>query len=566
MAVDLFQIVEFIRGIYLFRGLSTLELERVASQFTLQAYKPGQRIFSEGDAGDAFYIILGGRVISSHATENGEEIVGRLETGDFFGEEALLYERPRSTSATAEGNVELLSLDYAHFEQLLAVFPQIKPNLALTTESRQLSRTTQFDWVNPDEIIYQIRRKHQAYLGLSLVGPFLFGLASLIVILVVSGEWAIQWVWAIGAGISGLLFFIALAWGIWQWIDWGNDYYIVTNQRVVWIEQVVWLYDSRDEVPLSTVQSLDVTTSFLGRQLGFGNIIIRTYTGELVLRYVGEPYQLASVIEEYWRRVQRRSVQAESERLNTAIQEKMGLAQAAEPARTSAIPALPSLIRVPKVVKKQSFYEQYFANFLKMRFEEGNTITYRKYWPVLLGKTWMPSAAILGVFVILIVLLSADYFWNFRLLSPALFVPLLAFVIVFFLIPWWFYNYLDWRNDIYQVTDQYILDIERKPFGTEVKKSAPLGNILSLEHERLGVLGYLLNYGNVVINIGETKFLFFGIHDPARAQQDVFNRMYEFRRKKELQQAQQERKLIIEAIGVYHQNLVESQDKQNGQE
>jgi hypothetical protein len=114
---------------------------------------------------------------------------------------------------------------------------------------------------------------------------------------------------------------------------------------------------------------------------------------------------------------------------------------------------------------------------------------------------------------------------------------------------------VDWRNDIYQVTDKNIFDIERRPLGTEVRKSAPLENILSLEHERIGLLGYLLNYGNVTINVGETRFVFLGVHDPAGVQQDVFNRMYALRRGRELAKIAQERDRVVQMLESYHREL-----------
>jgi hypothetical protein len=127
---------------------------------------------------------------------------------------------------------------------------------------------------------------------------------------------------------------------------------------------------------------------------------------------------------------------------------------------------------------------------------------------------------------------------------------------------WWIYQYADWRNDIYQVTDKFIFDIERKPLGTEVKKSAPLENILSLEHERVGLLGYLLNYGKVVINVGETRFIFNMVHDPARVQQDIFTRIHAQRRQKEIADAARERKRLVDVLGYYHQAAGEIREEE----
>ena len=93
--------------------------------------------------------------------------------------------------------------------------------------------------------------------------------------------------------------------------------------------------------------------------------------------------------------------------------------------------------------------------------------------------------------------------------------------VIFFL--WWLYQFVDWHNDIYQVTADKILDSERKPLGDEKSKSAPLENIQSLNAERRGLLGIVLNFGNIIINVGtESRFIFFNIPNPAQAQRDIF--------------------------------------------
>jgi hypothetical protein len=118
---------------------------------------------------------------------------------------------------------------------------------------------------------------------------------------------------------------------------------------------------------------------------------------------------------------------------------------------------------------------------------------------------------------------------------------------------WWLYKFIDWSNDIYRVTQDKIIDSERKPLGDEITKSAPLGNIIGLDYERLGFLGVVLNFGNVIINIGtENKFIFYGIHNPAQAQKDIFNYMNEWRRKKQQTDTMQEQERVSNYIAAYH--------------
>ena len=126
-------------------------------------------------------------------------------------------------------------------------------------------------------------------------------------------------------------------------------------------------------------------------------------------------------------------------------------------------------------------------------------------------------------------------------------------VLFFSFILWWIYQYIDWSNDIFQVTPDQILDIDRKPFGTEERKAAPLENILSTEAKREGFLEYLLNYGTVYINVGgATELRFSDVTDPATVQQDIDNRRLARINSKAETQAKAERERLADWFATYH--------------
>jgi uncharacterized membrane protein YdbT with pleckstrin-like domain len=163
----------------------------------------------------------------------------------------------------------------------------------------------------------------------------------------------------------------------------------------------------------------------------------------------------------------------------------------------------------------------------KVRIEKGGTVTYRKSIFVLFLQIWQPT---LGL-AILVVLLAIGLIHtpnSIISLAPGLASETLftIWVVLFFvIILWWIYQYIDWSNDIFQVTPDQILDIDRKPFGTEERRAAPLENILSTQAQREGFLAYLLNFGTVYINVGgSTELRFSDVTDPATVQQDIDNR------------------------------------------
>jgi hypothetical protein len=448
-----------------------------------------------------------------------------------------------------------LHLETGEFYRLISELSQIKPWFARSPESQWLVRTRNFDWVSEEEVITYVARKHEAVLLFSLIGPVVLFLASLAIIFVVSTADTSDTIWTTGAVCSLGLAIIGILWGLWNWIDWGNDYYIVTDQRVVWVEKVIWLYESRDEAPLTTILAVNTTSSFFGRLMHYGSVIVKTFTGEITFRNLKDPHRMGEFIEEYRERIERGSERREKREIDKAIRERLGLESEDEPGAVQDLEQ--KVTSEADSDEKQSDWRDHFGNIFTMRFEEGNVITYRKYWPTLFGKIWLPTLLI--ILALMGIGFLANAYWTDLVTAQTAEILLLVSIalIIFVFVPWWLYRYVDWRNDIYQVTDKSIIDIERKPLGTEVKKAAPVENILSLEHERVGFLGYMLNYGLVTINVGETQFIFRNVHDPARVQQDIFNRIYALRRQKEKAEAGQQRKRFVDVIEVYHDNVDE---------
>ncbi len=142
---------------------------------------------------------------------------------------------------------------------------------------------------------------------------------------------------------------------------------------------------------------------------------------------------------------------------------------------------------------------------------------YHTHWVVLLNKVIFSSMLLLS-FLLLIFFLTANEISIMD--NPPGFISFgLVFIGLFF---WWTYQYLDWRNDQYQITNDQIIDIYRKPFGTEDRRTASISNIQSIRYERKGILGLMLNYGTVYIRVGNEEFTFDNVPDPAGIQENLF--------------------------------------------
>src|SRR6476469_4567474 len=112
----------------LFKLLDKQELEQFAAVVDSTSAKQGEVVFYRGDLGDALYIVRSGEVELFIQDTTGQKIVLTVaEKNDIFGELSMLDARPRSATAMALTDVELLLLDR---EDLLMLF-QRQPDAAL---------------------------------------------------------------------------------------------------------------------------------------------------------------------------------------------------------------------------------------------------------------------------------------------------------------------------------------------------------------------------------------------------------------------------------------------------
>ena len=104
----------------LFAEMSPRELEALAPLIRRQHVPAGSRVFSEGDPGDAMYLIDKGRIrISKVLSGVGEEALAILGPGGVFGEMAVLDGGQRSADAIAQEDAELFVLERERFLGLL---------------------------------------------------------------------------------------------------------------------------------------------------------------------------------------------------------------------------------------------------------------------------------------------------------------------------------------------------------------------------------------------------------------------------------------------------------------
>lgn len=575
------ELIAFLKKIHLFSGLDDANVALFLEKCGQRECQPGEVIIQEINTGNNFFIIQSGSVEVTRKKRKGIEKLATLVAGDYFGEMSIFYYRRRRRTATitAKEKTTLLAISQKDLKQIARKWPQVKASFRVAISSRKLARRMHFKWLRSDEgeVIYYLARKHPILLVRSIFLPGILSLFSaMLAFLSLPGfiqfvstqqnqaENAPQapvvlfWVSMAALMIFGLMV-------LWQWVDWGNDYYIVTNQRVVWLEKVIGIYDSREESPLSAVQRVSVVTELAGRIFNYGDLVIRTIVGSsLTLKNVDSPYQAAALIEEHWRRSKTTYQKMQEEAMKETLRERI-----LHPELIGSQATRQSIVQKPQ--KKKNPYEgqHSLGNLFRIRFEHSSVITYRKHWFALVRQSWVPGLGVLGLIAALFIGLFLSKSLP-GLKADTIILSCGAWLILFLVFGgWWYYQWLDWSNDIFQVTPDQVIDIDKTPLGSVSSDIAALDNILNIEYRREGLMELIFNYGTVYITIGGGKQMAFeDVYNPSAVQADIERRRMERIAKIENDKIKAERERMADWFAAYYHvqgDLSNSESGDSGQ-
>jgi len=514
--------------------LADLPPEEAAALETLFEEKQlvqGKDVYREGEPARYFYFLLSGTISLWHRRGSKEEQVRLLTPGEVFGEEALLGLARRHATASVENEAAVLRASSENLSARLRFLPTAQEILRTVARGRRLVRSVAFPWLEPDEAVFLATRKSNLLLFPSMAAPVLLGLISLASIPIIHLRLWPQWTYALSA--AGIIF--SVAYGIWSAVDWGNDYYLITNRRVVAIRRIPLVYDDRQEAPLSMIQSVSVSSTLRQRPLGYGDVVVNTFTRPIVFESIPHPTTVARLLERIWKDRRQTEERKEREEINRLLAQRLKGGETAE-IRPEETGSSLEADRPPTET----------LGAMQTRLVNGETVTYRKHRFFLFRNLFLP--ALLAVFgVVLGVINSAGMFPIDRPSGTAIAAGVLLAGLL-----WAVYEYADWANDLYQVTPEQILALHRKPLGDEERRSAALENILSLEYDRPSFLARMMDFGTVRATVGQVSFTFDEVSDPIHVQEDIFRRMEAKKKKATQNQHHQRSEEIADWIETYH--------------
>ena len=116
-----------LRHVPLFSKLDRKHMAEIARIADVADAPSGEVLVKQDAIGRQFMMILEGQA----KVEKNGEVVNRLSENDFFGEIALIANRPHTATVTAETDMKVLVVHTSHFHELLEQTPGLWKNIAI---------------------------------------------------------------------------------------------------------------------------------------------------------------------------------------------------------------------------------------------------------------------------------------------------------------------------------------------------------------------------------------------------------------------------------------------------
>lgn len=550
-----------LRALPLFSRLTDEEFRLVAALLHSDSANQGQLIYEIGGDNTNLYILRRGRVAVRWTDLQDIERRRVVMPGGVLNELPFLTGvRCRDTAEALERKTMLWYLPRRDFQELLNRRPDIKSRLVYSQEALDvLNRVRRIDWLRPDETVIVFAKRHWWVFGrlviftVAIVGALIAALAL---------TPAAAFLGPLLPAIIGLIVAPAALFLLWSFIDWQNDFFAVTDQRIVHRERVLLIRDDQDEIPLNRVQDVTViregtnilqTIVFLF--LDIGNISIEAIGSQsrIVFQDVGKPDDISYQIFVERARALSATHLTERARIRAELRRELGLGERA--------PAKP----IERRVTRPRLFRHRFGHIgatlrrlrqtvlPRMKLVEGDQITYRKHWLVLVQRAGLQFALWLTYSITVTALFFTQQ--PVRDVLTQLIPALLASAAGVGLFAWFVWEYEDWRNDIYIVTPDRIIDIKRSPFGLRgtQRRQAGMGAVQNVTSTTRGIIDLLFDMGDVTVRTGgaEGALVFERVYNPHGVQRDITARVEAYAAGQRTREAAQRNRELAEWIAIY---------------
>lgn len=336
---------------------------------------------------------------------------------------------------------------------------------------------------------------------------------------------------------------VALLAALYIWLDWLNDFLILTDQRVIYDDEQLFVRRTQDQVTIDDIQNVVARTGennlggYIQHHLNFGTLVIQSasFRQDIVFHFAHDPKTMQKRIMDEVKKLQAHRTREDFEKivLKIAGPSLVPPAAPANPAGPSSTPILLGRILPANPERKSD-----------------GTITWRPHWIFAVAGLARPVGVMLLGLLLLVILFRLE-------VIPMNWISLLSLVIILGVLAFWTWWQLeDYGDDQYILTTSQVIDIEKVPWGPEDRRTASLG---ALQNVQLNTtfFGRIIGYGNVEMETAggkaSNKFTFHRVPQPHEVVAMINKYRADFRR------GEKERALNdnIALLKAYHDYLLQ---------
>jgi CRP-like cAMP-binding protein/membrane protein YdbS with pleckstrin-like domain len=559
--------LEFLTELPIFADLSPAALDAVARITREYAFDDDAVIAYQRDIANRLFIVKEGRLFARALDNNGitRETYSFLPK-QYFNEHWLFVPGVHSATIKGKGTEggRLYIIEGPEFIQLLKRYPSIIDELAPREDDDVHYGLSDDAWIEaqklklrprrtsssaagamlPDERIELFTRRSWWFLLGRLIPPAIIVLVAAVILILTPTDTQLERVVKIGVPI--LMTLIGMIIFLLRLIDFRADYFIITNKHLTHHEfELRHFRIDLVKVPIGQVQTVEVMKpTFLANLFNIGTTRVTTaaVAGVILFDNIDNPVTVKKTLERLtgqYKSLESAQTQAV---MRQSIEKHFGLSPQLTAAEGNVAAA-------PILLPQDGFWHDLRKRF-GWRVVDGNTITYRKSLFILMRQVALP---LLGL-IVLGVLAGLGIYLDMSPWVLGLGLGVGGFVVLL----WFIWQLENWRNDIFQLTDRFVLDVDRKPFGFgESRKQAAIANIQNVDATRPGFLPTIFNYGFVSIDTAgsQSDIVFDYVPNPELIQSDIFARIDESRRQQRISEGSSRRQEYALLLDVYRQAM-----------
>ncbi len=543
-------ILGYMRQAVLFSKLSDEEIKHLAGYVGLAHYRPAEIPVYRGEIDPTYYVLYEGKATVHSRDESGKRRQPRdLSAGDPLPESEgfLFFGEPSEVTVEPKTDTNWFYLTRDDLEQFLAIRRKVRDKLLPRKEVKARLEAKPFAWMEVGEVPVLYTRRHWIVLARAMIGPIML-------IVIASVLWFARQLpellsWLHTASPAVLL--AGVLWLIWSIVNWRNDWFVVTNRRVNHQEKLWGISERHEGAPLDKIQDVNFNQRFIGNLLHYGVLTVETAaavgTQSVKFTYIPKPEQAQEVISAQLKRGQvgedpgmRRVVR---ERLEASVGDDLHpiVPRPVAPATlsTRSIPSKPGIVR--------QFLDMTMGRMFWMEQKTGTQIIWRKHWWNLLQRAGLSALAVLVSLATLLAYLSSVQ-------SLSAIITLILAALLATALGWWLWNWQDWGNDLYIVTNDSIIDTERKPLGISSKKTVTtFDKVQNVSYDIPNPWATLLRYGTVMLQTAgaQGRLDFPYVRHPDKVQAEIFRRLSAYREEESRKQRDAQLTALPEWFSVY---------------